>query len=65
MVNIIKKPNSNSAAALTCAPIPGASLRLHGMSVVVLAVGTAQFTGGAVGDVKYGNSGSRAWSPPV
>jgi hypothetical protein len=64
MVNIIKKPNC-IAAALPCALIPGASPRLHGTSVVVMAVSDVQFKGGAVGDVKYGNSGSRAWSPPV
>jgi hypothetical protein len=64
MVNIIKKPSSN-AAALPCALIPGAAPRLHGTSVVLMAVGTAQIRGGAVGDVKHSESGSRAWSPPV
>ena len=64
MSNITKKPFSN-AVALPCALIPGASPRVHGNSVVLMAVSPAQFTGGAVGDVKYGGSGSRAWSPPV
>ncbi|GAB3949414.1 hypothetical protein GCM10029976_082360 [Kribbella albertanoniae] len=63
MSNITKKPFSN-AAALPCALIPGAA-RLHGTSVVLMAVSPAQIKGGAVGDVKYGESGSRAWSPPV
>lgn len=64
MSNIIKKPFSN-AAALPCALIPGASPRLHGTSVVLMAVSPVQDKGGAVGDVKYSESGSRAWSPPV
>ncbi|MFC9695074.1 hypothetical protein ACFTSF_41385 [Kribbella sp. NPDC056951] len=64
MSNITKKPFSN-AAALPCALIPGASPRLHGTSVVLMAASPAQIKGGAVGDVKYGGSGSRAWSPPV
>jgi hypothetical protein len=32
---------------------------------VLMASGAAQFKGGAVGDLKHGGSGSRAWSPPV
>jgi hypothetical protein len=65
MVNTTMKPNGVSAA-LPCAPIQGAALsRLHVETVVVLACGTAPIKGGAVGDVKYGGQGSRAWSPPV
>ncbi|WP_350273968.1 hypothetical protein [Kribbella sp. HUAS MG21] len=63
-INTVKKPFSD-AAALPCAHIPGASPRLHVATVVLMASGAAQFQGGAVGDVKYGGSGSRAWSPPV
>ena len=63
ITNITKKPFGVSA--LPCAPIQGASPRLHGATVVLMAVGSAQVQGGAVGDVKYGGSGSRAWSPPV
>jgi len=63
-INTVKKPFSD-AAALPCAPIQGASPRLHVATVVLMASNAAQFTGGAVGDVKYGGSGSRAWSPPV
>ena len=63
-INTVKKPFSD-AAALPCAPIQGASPRLHVATVVLMASGTVQFKGGAVGDVKYGGSGSRAWSPPV
>jgi len=63
-INTVKKPFSD-AAALPCAPIQGASPRLHVATVVLMASGVAQFKGGAVGDVKYGGSGSRAWSPPV
>ncbi|MEV8375613.1 hypothetical protein AB0P21_22945 [Kribbella sp. NPDC056861] len=64
MVNITMKPNGVSAAQ-PCAPIQGAFSRLHVETVVVLANVTAQIKGGAVGDVKYGGQGSRAWSPPV
>jgi hypothetical protein len=65
MVNITMKPNGVSAAQ-PCAPIQGAFLsRLHVETVVVLAKVTAPIKGGAVGDVKYGGQGSRAWSPPV
>jgi hypothetical protein len=64
ITNIVKKPFSN-AAALPCAQIPGASPRLHVATVVLMASGAAQFTGGAVRNEKYGGSGSRAWSPPV
>jgi hypothetical protein len=61
--NIAKKPNSFSVPS--CAQIQGAvPTRMHA-SVVLMAVGFAQITGGAVGDVKYGGEGSRAWSPPV
>ena len=63
-INTVKKPFSD-VAALPCAPIQGASPRLHGATVVLMASGTVPFAGGAVGDVKYGGSGSRAWSPPV
>ena len=63
-INTVKKPFSDMAA-LPCAPIQGASPRLHVATVVLMASGAAQFKGGAVGDVKYGGSGSRAWSPPV
>jgi len=63
-INTVKKPFSD-AAALPCAQIPGASPRLHVATVVLMASSTVQFKGGAVGDVKYGGSGSRAWSPPV
>ena len=63
-INTVKKPFSD-AAALPCAHIQGASPRLHVATVVLMASGVAQFKGGAVGDVKYGGSGSRAWSPPV
>jgi hypothetical protein len=62
-MNITKKPVGVNA--LPCAPIQGASPRLHVATVVLLAVGTAQIQGAAVGDAKYGGSGSRAWSPPV
>lgn len=58
-----KKPFGVSA--LPCALIQGASPRLHGATVVLLAAGNVQIKGGAVGDVKYGGLGSRAWSPPV
>jgi hypothetical protein len=64
ITNTVKKPFSD-AVALPCAPIQGASPRLHVATVVLMASGTAPFAGGAVGDVKYGGSGSRAWSPPV
>jgi hypothetical protein len=64
ITNTVKKPFSH-AAALPCALIQGASPRLHGATVVLMASGAVQFKGGAVGDVKYGGSGSRAWSPPV
>ncbi|TCO34259.1 hypothetical protein EV652_102325 [Kribbella steppae] len=63
-INTVKKPFSK-VVALPCAPIQGASPRLHGATVVLMASGAAQFKGGAVGDAKYGGSGSRAWSPPV
>ena len=63
-VNTVKKPFSD-AAALPCAPIQGASPRLHVATVVLMASDFAQIKGGAVGDAKYGGSGSRAWSPPV
>ena len=62
ITNITKKPFG--ASAQPCAHIQGASPRLRA-SVVLMAVGTAPFQGGAVGDAKYGGSGSRAWSPPV
>ena len=63
MVNITKKPNGVSLPS--CAQIQGAApTRLHA-SVVLMATGFAQVQGGAVGDVKYGGQGSRAWSPPV
>jgi hypothetical protein len=64
ITNTVKMPFSD-AAAQPCAPIQGASPRLHVATVVLLASGFAQLTGGAVGDAKYGGSGSRAWSPPV
>ena len=64
ITNTVKKPFSD-AVALPCAPIQGASPRLHVATVVLLASGFAQIKGGAVGDAKYGGSGSRAWSPPV
>jgi len=64
ITNTVKMPFSDTAA-LPCAHIPGASPRLHVATVVLMASGTVQFKGGAVGDVKYGGSGSRAWSPPV
>ena len=64
ITNTVKKPFSD-AVALPCAPIQGASPRLHVATVVLMATGFAQIKGGAVGDVKYGGSGSRAWSPPV
>ena len=55
-----------NAAALPCAQIQGAPSRLrHGATVVLLAPVSTQIQGGAVGDVKYGGQGSRAWSPPV
>jgi hypothetical protein len=63
ITNTTKKPFGVNA--LPCAPIQGASPRLHVATVVLMAVSTAQFQGAAVGDVKYGGSGSRAWSPPV
>ena len=63
-INTVKKPFSD-AAALPCAPIQGASPRPHVATVVLMATGFAQIKGGAVGDVKHGGSGSRAWSPPV
>ena len=64
ITNTVKKPFSD-AAALPCAPIQGASPRLHVATVVLMASSFAQVVGGAVGDAKYGGSGSRAWSPPV
>ena len=64
ITNTVKMPFSD-AVALSCAPIQGASPRLHVATVVLMASGTAQIKGGAVGDAKYGGSGSRAWSPPV
>ena len=64
ITNTVKMPFSD-AVALPCAQIPGASPRLRVATVVLLASSTVQFPGGAVGDVKYGGSGSRAWSPPV
>jgi len=63
IANITKKPFGVSA--LPCALIQGASPRLHVATVVVMAVGSVQFQGAAVGDAKYGGQGSRAWSPPV
>jgi hypothetical protein len=63
-INTVKKPFVDMAA-LPCAPIQGASPRLHVATVVLLASGATPFRGGAVGDAKYGGSGSRAWSPPV
>ena len=61
--NITKKPNGVSVPS--CAQIQGAvPTRLHA-SVVLMATGFAQVQGEAVGDVKYGGQGSRAWSPPV
>ncbi|TCC60357.1 hypothetical protein E0H73_20695 [Kribbella pittospori] len=63
-INIAKKPFSD-AVALPCAQILGAFPRTHLASVVVMASGAAPIQGGAVGDAKYGGSGSRAWSPPV
>jgi hypothetical protein len=62
--NTAKMPISD-VVALPCALIQGASPRPHVATVVLLASGAAQFKGGAVGDVKHGGSGSRAWSPPV
>lgn len=57
------KPNGVSASS--CAQIQGAvPTRIHA-AVVLMATGFAQILGGAVGDVKYGGQGSRAWSPPV
>ena len=64
ITNTVKKPFSD-IAALPCAPIQGASPRPRVATVVLMASGAAHFQGGAVGDVKYGGSGSRAWSPPV
>ena len=64
ITNTVKKPFGD-VVALPCARIPGASPRLHVATVVLMASGAAQFKGGAVGDAKYGGSGSRAWSPPV
>jgi hypothetical protein len=64
ITNTVKKPFSD-VTALPCAPIQGASPRLHVATVVLMASGAAPITGGAVGDAKYGGSGSRAWSPPV
>jgi hypothetical protein len=64
ITNTVKKPFSD-VVALPCAPIQGASPRLHVATVVLMASDFAQVQGGAVGDVKYGGSGSRAWSPPV
>ncbi|MEU8225662.1 hypothetical protein [Kribbella sp. NPDC048915] len=63
-INTVKKPFGD-VFALPCALIPGASPRLHVATVVLMASGAALFQGGAVADVKYGGSGSRAWSPPV
>jgi hypothetical protein len=63
MTNMIKKPFGVDARP--CAPIQGAPSRLHGTTVVLLASSDAPIQGGAVGDVKYGGPGSRAWSPPV
>jgi hypothetical protein len=66
ITNIVTKKPFSNAAALPCAHIPGAaSPRVHVATVVLMASGAAQFKGGAVGDVKYGGSGSGAWSPPV
>ena len=62
--NTVKKPFSD-VAALPCARIQGASPRLHVATDVLMASGAAPIKGGAVGDAKYGGSGSRAWSPPV
>jgi hypothetical protein len=65
MVNTTMKP-TDVAVMLPCAPIQGAfQSRLHVETVVVLANGATPIKGGAVGDVKYGGQGSRAWSPPV
>ena len=64
MTNMTMKPKF-VGDVLPCALIPGAVSRLHVETVVVLANVTARIKGGAVGDVKYGGSGSRAWSPPV
>ncbi|WP_460665358.1 hypothetical protein [Kribbella swartbergensis] len=64
ITNTVKKPYAD-AAALPCAQIQGASPRLRVATVVVMASSAAPFQGGAVGDVKHGGSGSRAWSPPV
>lgn len=61
--NMTKKPIGD--VALPCAQIQGAPSRLHVATVVLLAVGSSTFRGGAVGDAKYGGQGSRAWSPPV
>jgi len=63
MTNMIKKPFGVDTRL--CAPIQGAPSRLHIATVVLMASGAVQFQGGAVGDVKYGGQGSRAWSPPV
>jgi len=63
ITNTVKKPFSD--VALPCAPIQGAFPRTHVAAVVLMASGTAPIRGGAVGDAKYGGSGSRAWSPPV
>jgi hypothetical protein len=63
MVNITKKPSGVSVPS--CAQIQGAvPSRMHA-AVVLMATGFAQVQGEAVGDVKYGGQGSRAWSPPV
>ncbi|NOL43339.1 hypothetical protein HPO96_24135 [Kribbella sandramycini] len=63
-MNAIKKPFSD-VFALPCAPIQGASPRPHVATVVSMAPSAVLSQGGAVADVKYGGSGSRAWSPPV
>lgn len=63
ITNITKKPFG--VTALPCAPIQGASPRLHVATVVLMAVSSAQVLGAAIGDAKYGGQGSRAWSPPV
>lgn len=64
MITNTMKPRF-AAAALPCALIPGASSRLHVETVVLMAAAVAPIQGGAVGDVKRGGQGSRAWSPPV
>jgi len=64
ITNTVKKPFGDNAA-LSCASSQGASPRLHVATVVLMASGVPPFQGGAVGDVKYGGSGSQAWSPPV